>query len=131
MSHGLLTLVMGVVGSLFASFGNCIAYRIPRGMNWISGRSVCPNCGRRLTVFELIPVLSCVVLRAHCAGCHFYFGWGNAISELTLAVVTAFVFNYHGCSIIGLLFALITCCIYCIIAVVVSVLKLQLNKRGS
>jgi leader peptidase (prepilin peptidase) / N-methyltransferase len=38
--------------------------------NLVTPRSQCPACGRRITAFENIPLLSYLALRGRCAACH-------------------------------------------------------------
>lgn len=56
-----------IVGAVLGSF-SCAA-----GMNtggyWHRRRSVCDSCGRELRVYELIPILSYLMLRGRCSSC--------------------------------------------------------------
>ena len=69
------------VGACFVSCGNCIFYRVRRGLDWVRGRSICESCGKPLRVWELVPVVSCLVLRGRCSRCGFYFGYTHAETE--------------------------------------------------
>lgn len=62
-------LVTAVLGALIGSFSNVVIYRLPRGESVVWPGSQCPNCGRRLTPLELVPVLSWLFQRARCRGC--------------------------------------------------------------
>lgn len=84
MTEIILNFFIFMIGGCAASFGNCLGYRIARKMNWVTGRSICNSCGRRLKVIELVPVFSCVILRAHCPKCKAYFGWSNCLTEAVL-----------------------------------------------
>src|SRR5690625_7503580 len=57
------------VGSLIGSFANVVIYRLPRGESVAWPGSHCPNCKRRLSPAELVPVLSWLVQRGRCRGC--------------------------------------------------------------
>jgi leader peptidase (prepilin peptidase)/N-methyltransferase len=57
-----------VLGLAVGSFGNVVAGRLPAGES-LDGRSHCPHCSRTLSVLELIPVISWLLLRAKCRGC--------------------------------------------------------------
>lgn len=62
-------IIMPVYGLIVGSFiGVCIG-RVPAGEDIIRAPSRCPDCGRRLTPFELIPVFSWLALRGKCRGC--------------------------------------------------------------
>jgi leader peptidase (prepilin peptidase) / N-methyltransferase len=57
-------------GASLGSFLNVCAYRIPRGVSVVSGRSFCPACLRVLSWYELIPILSfTLICRGRCTYC--------------------------------------------------------------
>ncbi len=57
-----------VMGLLFGSFANALAYRYPTGESlWT--RSHCTSCYKMITVWENIPVISWLFLRGKCSGC--------------------------------------------------------------
>lgn len=58
-----------VFGCVFGSAVTAIAYRLPRGLSWATGRSKCPQCGHVLGVFDLIPVVSWLVGMGRCRHC--------------------------------------------------------------
>ncbi|MDX2185204.1 MAG: prepilin peptidase [Gemmatimonadaceae bacterium] len=59
----------GVVGAAIGSFLNVCVSRWPAGLSVVAPRSRCPRCGRPITWYENIPVVSWIALRAKCAGC--------------------------------------------------------------
>ncbi|MCL6598563.1 MAG: prepilin peptidase [Alicyclobacillus macrosporangiidus] len=58
-----------VFGLLFGSFINVVGYRVPRGESVVFPRSHCPDCGRTLSAWELIPAVSWLVLGGRCRTC--------------------------------------------------------------
>lgn len=65
-----MTLVFfGLLGLIFGSFGNVLLHRIhteePMG-----GRSRCPHCRKTIVWYDLIPVVSFLLLRGKCRHCH-------------------------------------------------------------
>ena len=48
---------------------NVVAWRLPRGMDPLKGRSVCPQCGHTLGAPDLVPVFSWLFLRGRCRHC--------------------------------------------------------------
>lgn len=64
-----MTLVYpALFGLAFGSFVNAAIERIPRGAS-LNGRSRCDDCRRPLRAWELVPLLSYIVLRGRCASC--------------------------------------------------------------
>ncbi|MEK7616155.1 MAG: prepilin peptidase [Patescibacteria group bacterium] len=56
-------------GLIVGSFLNVLIYRIPHGEGFFAGRSHCPYCGHRLVWYDLVPLVSFVLLRGHCRYC--------------------------------------------------------------
>jgi len=59
----------GGFGLIFGSFANVLILRHGTDRT-IGGRSSCPSCGRTLEWFDLVPLLSWLVLRGRCRTCH-------------------------------------------------------------
>lgn len=114
-----------MLGACIASFSNCISYRVPRKMNWISGRSKCLKCGKQLTLLELIPVFSCLALRARCSKCHEYFGWRNAITEFLLGLVCTVGYSSGNGILTSLLRVISLGCVYCAVSLLIEFQKIQ------
>ncbi len=65
----ILYLLVFVFGSVIGSFLNVVIYRVPRHLQFTSGRSFCPACGEKLTVRDLVPFFSYLFLRGSCRHC--------------------------------------------------------------
>lgn len=59
-----------IIGLCIGSFINVIVYRFPLQLDFIKGRSFCPNCKHQLSYVDLIPLLSFVLLKGRCRYCH-------------------------------------------------------------
>ncbi|MDR1740461.1 MAG: prepilin peptidase [Synergistaceae bacterium] len=87
-SRALHVAFSAMLGACLGSFLNVVAHRSVIGRPWWGAeRSVCENCGRVLTLFELVPVVSWVVLRGKCRGCGAAFSLRYLAVELTGAVM--------------------------------------------
>jgi len=64
----LLILFWFIFGTVIGSFLNAVIYRLPKGET-LAGRSKCPCCRKVLTFFELIPLISYVLLGGKCSNC--------------------------------------------------------------
>ena len=58
-----------LLGAVFGSFINCMAYRLAHGQSVMKGRSRCTSCGHELGAADLVPVFSYVFLRGKCRYC--------------------------------------------------------------
>lgn len=87
-----VAVIVFFLGASIESAINCAAYRVPRGMDWIHGHSTCESCGHILQWYELVPVISCCVLRGKCRKCGEKFGMRHAVLEAMCGAVFAGVF---------------------------------------
>ena len=77
-----------VLGTLVGSFLGVVILRLGDGKSGIvAGRSECPQCGRKLGAFELIPVLSYVFQSGKCRGCGKKIGIFYPLIEIVTGVV--------------------------------------------
>ena len=74
--------ISAVYGLLFGSFLTVVVDRVPRGASIVSPGSACGNCGLRLGVRDLVPVVSWLALRGKCRRCHMGIGKEPLILEL-------------------------------------------------
>lgn len=56
-------------GASVFSFLNVVAWRLPRQMNFVTGRSVCPSCKHVLSAVDMIPVFGYLLRRGRCHYC--------------------------------------------------------------
>jgi len=87
-----VTLILAVLGACVASFVNVAALRRSEGVAYITGRSRCPVCGRTLRWFELIPVISWVILLGRCKTCNAKISPRYVLAELIGASAFALIF---------------------------------------
>jgi leader peptidase (prepilin peptidase)/N-methyltransferase len=64
-----LVLAGGVLGLLVGSYVATLTLRWPQGRSAATGRSTCDGCGRPLSWYELVPLLSYAALRGRCRTC--------------------------------------------------------------
>lgn len=62
-------IVAGILGLCWGSFLNAIAFRIVNHRSLWTKRSVCPACNTTIAWFDLIPLVSWVMLGARCRRC--------------------------------------------------------------
>ncbi len=58
-----------VFGAIIGSFLNVLILRHGTGRSFVSDRSACWSCGKTLGWYELVPIVSYVVLRGKCSAC--------------------------------------------------------------
>ena len=62
-------MLAAVLGAVFGSFLNVVAYRLPRGESLSRPRSRCPGCLTPVRPYDNVPVLSWLLLRGRCRAC--------------------------------------------------------------
>ena len=67
--EGLTLAAVFAFGAMVGSFVNVVLYRAPRRMNLFWPPSRCPHCGKRLKLFQNVPVLGWLSLRGKCKFC--------------------------------------------------------------
>ena len=65
----LSAVLAAVLGAIVGSFLGAALIRLPRGESVVSGRSRCDGCGRALSLAELVPIVSYLILRGRCRAC--------------------------------------------------------------
>lgn len=79
------------LGSSIASFLNVVAYRLPRGRS-ILGRSSCPRCNQRLSLWENMPIFGWLRYGGRCRTCRLPISPRYLWVELILGTVFLTIF---------------------------------------
>lgn len=69
LGQNLPLLLAATAGPFLGSFLGMLTFRMPRGMSIVAPHSFCESCGTRLTLIDLVPVLSWLYLRGRCRHC--------------------------------------------------------------
>lgn len=89
MNFELITLIFFfLLGTVVGSFLNVWSRRLMRDEP-VTGRSHCENCGHVLAPYDLIPLLSFLLLRGRCRYCHKPLSWQYPIVELATGILFA------------------------------------------
>ena len=91
-----MTSYAAVLGAIFGSFLNVVAYRLPRGESLSRPRSRCPGCGKPIRPYDNIPVLSWLMLRGRCRACGIRISARYPLVEAGTAVLCALVVLAKG-----------------------------------
>lgn len=87
-----------VFGLVFGSFFNVVGLRVPVKKSIVSPPSHCTTCQRLLTVLDLVPVLSFLLLCGKCRGCGQKISWIFPFMELVTGVLFTFAYWQLGFS---------------------------------
>jgi leader peptidase (prepilin peptidase)/N-methyltransferase len=87
--------IAAVFGLLLGSFLNVVGLRLLSDQSVVFPGSHCPKCEKPLQWWENLPVLSYVLLRGKCSGCHASIHWQYPAIELfTGALFALLVWNW-------------------------------------
>lgn len=64
-----LYIIFFIMGTVFGSFLTLATYRLPLGQDIVKKHSYCPKCNNELSFWDMIPILSFIVLRGKCRFC--------------------------------------------------------------
>lgn len=104
-----MVLLYVLLGLAISSFLNVCIDRLPEGESIVSPPSHCPACGRRLAPFDLIPLLSFILLRGRCRYCGAPIPWRVLLVESTTGLLFVLLWYRYGFSSWLLLATLYTC----------------------
>ena len=102
MLQVLLFIIIFLIGLAVGSFLNALIYRLSKDESVLSSknsklfgfaRSYCPKCKHKLRWYDLIPVLSFIVLKGKCRYCHQKISWQYPLVELTTGILFLSIFN--------------------------------------
>lgn len=82
------------MGLCAGSFLNVVIYRIPHEASLLAPPSSCPKCGKTIAWYDNIPVLSWLILDAHCRRCAEPISWRYPGVELLTGLLWAGVGVY-------------------------------------
>ncbi len=88
-------LIIFLFGLIVGSFLNCVIYRLEVGGNFLKGRSFCPKCKHILKWYDLIPILSFIILKRKCRYCREKISWQYPLIELSTGILFLIIFNFQ------------------------------------
>ena len=83
-----------IVGTIFGSFFNVLALRIPQNESIVSPPSHCEKCGHKLKWYELIPLISFIIQKGKCTSCKTKLSLLYPFSELALGLL--YMVSYYS-----------------------------------
>ncbi|MDO8492229.1 MAG: prepilin peptidase [bacterium] len=78
-----------ILGIIVGSFLNVVILRYETGLSIMRGHSRCFSCGKELSWFELVPILSFLAQRGHCRSC----GSGLSLQYPLVEIMTGVIFT--------------------------------------
>ena len=114
----ILYLLIFLFGLSVGSFLNCVVFRLGKKQGFINGRSYCPFCKHFLVWYDLIPVLSFIILYRCCRYCKKRISYQYPLVELATGILFVLILiTNNQLSIISYFYYLLITCFLVIIFV--------------
>lgn len=98
-----------ILGLIFGSFLNVCIYRIPEEQSLSFPPSHCMRCGSRIKPYDLIPVLSYILLKGKCRNCGDKISLRYPAIELITGVLFGALYIEYGLSFLLVKYAVLIC----------------------
>lgn len=96
-----------LAGLILGSFLNVVIFRINDLRSLLAGRSRCPECRAELKWYDLIPIISFILLKTKCRYCGRKISWQYPFVEAGTAIVLTLLFIFYGLTPAFFFYALI------------------------
>ena len=100
-----LTIIYGVI---IGSFLNVCIYRIPKNESVVVVRSHCMSCGKQIKWYDLVPLISFLLLRGKCRYCKAKLSWQYPAVEALNGILYGIIVLANGFNITSILYCLAT-----------------------
>lgn len=102
------TIITIIYGILIGSFLNVCIYRIPKKQSVVVVRSHCMSCGKQIKWYDLVPLVSFLVLRGKCRYCKAKLSWQYPAVEALNGILYGIIVLVNGFNITSILYCLAT-----------------------
>ncbi len=114
--------IVFLYGIIIGSFLNVCILRIPAGESIVTGRSHCDNCNAKIKWYDLIPILSFLLLRGSCRNCKIKISIQYPMIEALNGILYVLVFYCIGVSYLSVIYCLVLSAL-----IVLSIIDLRTN----
>ncbi len=91
-------IIIIVFGFAWGSFLNVLIYRIPRDMSLIKPASSCPQCRKKIKVYDNIPIISYLTLGGKCRYCRAKIPFSYPLVEFLTPLSFVLIYSQHSLS---------------------------------
>lgn len=81
-----LLVSLAILGAIWGSFVAALCSRWPRGESVANGRSHCDQCGHQISSYDLVPIISHMLLNGRCRYCREKIGFTSLAIEVVAAL---------------------------------------------
>jgi leader peptidase (prepilin peptidase)/N-methyltransferase len=99
----ILYIIIFLYGTVFGSFLNVLIYRLPLKENIATEHSHCMTCGKKIQWYDLVPLVSYIILGGKCRHCKAKISIQYPIIEATNGLAYVCIFLIKGFSLVTVL----------------------------
>lgn len=110
------TIFAFIYGAVIGSFLNVVVLRRDSTLKFYEGRSECGVCHNKLTLLDLIPILSFIFSRGRCRHCGKHYSYKYAVAEFTSGLIFMLTYLRFGFSL-DVIFAYIAVLSFVLLAI--------------
>ena len=88
-------MVVFLTGLVVGSFLNCVIYRLNTKESFLFSRSHCPKCHHILKWYDLIPILSFIIVKGKCRYCQKKISWQYPLVEIFTGLIFLLLVTCH------------------------------------
>ena len=92
----MIKIIIFAIGACLGSFISALMDRRRLGMSIISPPSFCESCGKRIRPYDLVPIISFIILRGRCRFCKDKISIKTFLIEILGGLAFIFAFNIYG-----------------------------------
>jgi len=92
-------------GLCFGSLVTLLSYRLPLNEDVVVKPSRCPKCEVKLRMYDLVPLLSWIMLHGRCRDCHAPISIRYPLTEVATALMFVLLYTMHGLTPLGIVLA--------------------------
>lgn len=101
--------ILFMIGATVFSFLNVVIYRLPEKKTLVKGHSMCRSCGHDLSIKDMIPVFSWLLLGGKCRYCSSKITFRYTFVEILGGAIAVGLNMYYGYSLAALTVFLLFC----------------------
>lgn len=111
-----------IIGILIGSFLNVCIYRIPTKETIVSGRSHCMSCKKEIKWYDLIPVISYLILGGKCRYCKEKLSLQYPCIELLNGLAYFVLYRMIGFTVLFFAFCVL-------VSILIVVIGIKINEK--
>lgn len=104
MQNTVYLLITITYGIIIGSFLNVCIYRIPKNESIVVVRSHCMSCGKQIKWYDLVPLVSFLILKGKCRYCKAKLSWQYPAVEALNGILYGIIVATNGFNAVSILY---------------------------